>query len=659
MQSGKYLSPGIGLPDREANDQKLHPHTTFTRKRLTHSICEECLQHFWRTKETQECPVCRRRSSREFLPPNLALKNLCESFLKERNERRSSGSEEICSLHSEKLKLFCLEDKQPVCFVCRDSLKHVNHTFRPICEVGPSYKDELESLKENFKHKENIKGEFFQHNKSKNDLIRKSILIVDGNPARHHLQKNKDNLDRKMTFGERDTNKPHKTFLMVGETGTGKTTLINVMVNYMLGVQREDKVWFEITDDESKQTSAHSQTSRITVYKFYLQESPIHLTIIDTPGYGHTCGIQKDKEIAESLLHLSESAEGIHEIDAHQNRLSDRQIYIFDAVQSLFGRDFAENIVLLFTHSTGMPPKNALTAVKEAKIKCAMKDENQPVFFLFDNCQSEDFEEEYAKMQEKSWDLSHSGMMGFFKFLDTIKPKTLQMTQDVLQKWKQFEANISNLKAHVQVMELKQNELKQTQEALEKNKNNKNFEYEVEVSYKEKVDIDYTLAYKAMCCSVCEENCHYPGCWLVSDLSQCSVMKNNHCTVCTNKCHYSKHIKEAKIYVAKTKKEKRTLEDLKNEYDGKIGTGAAVVKKLEEELQELEKEKIKLVIEAFHCVDKLQMTALNTDSLITLQNIDFLIEKLKEINEPEKAKTLENIKKRAGEERMKLQDSIK
>lgn len=29
----------------------------------SHSICKDCLQHFWRSKNTQECPVCRRRSS--------------------------------------------------------------------------------------------------------------------------------------------------------------------------------------------------------------------------------------------------------------------------------------------------------------------------------------------------------------------------------------------------------------------------------------------------------------------------------------------------------------------------------------------------------------------------------------------------------------------
>ncbi len=106
----------------------------------SHSVCKECLQQFWRTKKTQECPVCRRRSSKDCPPYNLALQNLCESFLKERNERRSSGSEEICSLHSEKLKLFCLEDKQPACVVCFTSEQHENHKFRPISEVVPSYK---------------------------------------------------------------------------------------------------------------------------------------------------------------------------------------------------------------------------------------------------------------------------------------------------------------------------------------------------------------------------------------------------------------------------------------------------------------------------------------------------------------------------------------
>ncbi|XP_067223096.1 nuclear factor 7, ovary-like [Chanodichthys erythropterus] len=150
----------------------------------SHSVCKECLQQFWRTKKTQECPVCRRRSSKSNPPLNLVLKNLCESFLMERNEMRSSGSEEICSLHSEKLKLFCLEDKQPVCVVCINSQKHVSHTFRPISEVVSSYKVELntalKSLQKKLQHNEKMKGEFektVQHIKSQAEHTERQIKL--------------------------------------------------------------------------------------------------------------------------------------------------------------------------------------------------------------------------------------------------------------------------------------------------------------------------------------------------------------------------------------------------------------------------------------------------------------------------------------------------
>ncbi|KAK2916893.1 hypothetical protein Q8A67_001267 [Cirrhinus molitorella] len=122
----------------------------------SHNVCKECLQQFWRSEENQECPVCRRRSSSSQPPCNFELQNLCDVFQKERNERSLSGSEEICSVHSENFKLFCLEDKQPVCLMCKDS--HVNHTFKPISEIVSSCKEELntalKTLQKNLKHEE-------------------------------------------------------------------------------------------------------------------------------------------------------------------------------------------------------------------------------------------------------------------------------------------------------------------------------------------------------------------------------------------------------------------------------------------------------------------------------------------------------------------------
>uniref|UniRef100_A0A3Q3GGM3 E3 ubiquitin-protein ligase TRIM39-like n=1 Tax=Labrus bergylta TaxID=56723 RepID=A0A3Q3GGM3_9LABR len=46
-----------------------------------HSFCRVCVQDCWKEKENKVCPVCKRRQSKRSLPPNFALKNLCETFL--------------------------------------------------------------------------------------------------------------------------------------------------------------------------------------------------------------------------------------------------------------------------------------------------------------------------------------------------------------------------------------------------------------------------------------------------------------------------------------------------------------------------------------------------------------------------------------------------
>ncbi|XP_073727711.1 E3 ubiquitin-protein ligase TRIM39-like [Misgurnus anguillicaudatus] len=106
----------------------------------SHSICKDCIQRFWESKGSKDCPVCRR-SLRDEPPINLALKNLCETFLKERSQRSSS----VCHLHDEKLKLFCLDDQQPVCLVCRDSRTHNNHKFCPVNEAVIDNKEKLKT----------------------------------------------------------------------------------------------------------------------------------------------------------------------------------------------------------------------------------------------------------------------------------------------------------------------------------------------------------------------------------------------------------------------------------------------------------------------------------------------------------------------------------
>nr|XP_024658160.1 zinc-binding protein A33-like [Maylandia zebra] len=99
-------------------------------------------------------------------PCNLVLKNLCEAFLLERNQKASLESEAHCSLHCEKLKLFCLDHQLLVCLVCRDSKIHNKHKFRTIEEAAEDHRKVLQvllqPLKEKLKHFKIVKGDFDQ-----------------------------------------------------------------------------------------------------------------------------------------------------------------------------------------------------------------------------------------------------------------------------------------------------------------------------------------------------------------------------------------------------------------------------------------------------------------------------------------------------------------
>ncbi|XP_063326766.1 zinc-binding protein A33 [Pelmatolapia mariae] len=109
----------------------------------SHSFCRGCLKHCWDTG-IRECPVCRKKASKCNPPSNLALKNVCEAVLQVRRLSSVEGEDKVnCILHGEKLKLFCLTDKQPICVVCQSSKLHKTHDCSPIEEALLDCKDEL------------------------------------------------------------------------------------------------------------------------------------------------------------------------------------------------------------------------------------------------------------------------------------------------------------------------------------------------------------------------------------------------------------------------------------------------------------------------------------------------------------------------------------
>ncbi|KAJ8377814.1 hypothetical protein AAFF_G00251330 [Aldrovandia affinis] len=122
--------------------------------KCSHSFCKACLQKCWEQKGSRECPNCRRKSSMEELPLNLSLRNTCEAFLKERSQRDTAGSEELCSLHI-KCGLISFQDK------LRTALAPLQKKLKTFNELKLVCDQTAEHIKSQAQHTERqIKMEF-------------------------------------------------------------------------------------------------------------------------------------------------------------------------------------------------------------------------------------------------------------------------------------------------------------------------------------------------------------------------------------------------------------------------------------------------------------------------------------------------------------------
>ncbi|XP_067427582.1 nuclear factor 7, brain-like [Thunnus thynnus] len=142
-----------------------------------HSFCSSCLQKFWEQAKNKNCPICKRKSSKEYPRVNFTLKELADSFA----GRQKAGSSEtekgdtnlvvVCSKHQEEPKLFCKDEQRAVCPVCEFSL-HQSHKVVPVEQAVSDLKDQLKSdlkslqdKRNKYKQVEETYNEVIQHSK--------------------------------------------------------------------------------------------------------------------------------------------------------------------------------------------------------------------------------------------------------------------------------------------------------------------------------------------------------------------------------------------------------------------------------------------------------------------------------------------------------------
>ncbi|XP_028853005.1 uncharacterized protein LOC114800082 isoform X1 [Denticeps clupeoides] len=455
----------------------------------------------------------------------------------------------------------------------------------------------------------------------------------------------------KKDFCKPTSHKENKTIMLLGATGSGKTTLINGMVNYMLGVQWNDDFRFKLINEVTSKTQAESQTSEVTAYQLHHQEGfqvPYSVTIIDTPGFGDTRGIRKDREIIEKIREFFSNPNGLLTIDAvcfvvqsALARLTQTQKYVFDSILSIFGKDIANNIIVMITFADGQAPP-VLEALKTADIPCAKTQDGSIQHFKFNNSAlfvsseaSDDF-----NFDRMFWKMGNASMKTFFDHLNKMESKSLQLTNEVLKERKILEITICSMQKLINTGLLKLHEIKATSIALQQHKclmeANKDFEYEVDEPRTKKIDNE-PETYVTNCLK-CNFTCHYP-CLISNDADKedCAVMENGSCTICPGKCNWDLHHNVPYRFEVEIVKKKDTYHDLKKRYEAALGkkmNAEKIMQQLGREYKEVQENVFITSDKVNSCLNRLQAIALRPDPLSTPEYIEMLIESEKQECKP-------------------------
>uniref|UniRef100_W5LW23 AIG1-type G domain-containing protein n=1 Tax=Lepisosteus oculatus TaxID=7918 RepID=W5LW23_LEPOC len=470
-----------------------------------------------------------------------------------------------------------------------------------------------------------------------------STLIERRQPSLYRLSQEQEPTDeqhfQRFTFGRKVEEGNNKVIILLGATGAGKTTLINAMINYILGVQWEDRFRFKLIHEETNRSQAESQTSIVTSYELHNQKGfvvPYSLTVIDTPGFGDTRGLSRDKLITEQVKRFFTSPGSVDHIDAvcfvvqaSLARLTSIQQYVFDSILSIFRKDIAENILVTFVDGKDIP---VLGGIEAAGLPCRKNQKGKATHFEFNNSsgglRENGNEEDENKLEKIVWTNNVKQLKRFFQTLEETEGKDLALTKKVLEERERLETAMARL-----LRLAKLNEMKKIRACLENEQanmeQNKKFETEIE----ELVPKRKNTKHLSINCNNCLVSCH-SGCFLPN---LCAVMDDaGFCVICPGNCHYSAHISEMTMWEVSAEEKQRDIKELKDNFvkaSSKFMSTKEMLEKIEMDFETIEDQIMQLIRLSSNCLEEI---ALKPNALSTAAYIELLIR-----NEEEEARIAE------------------
>ena len=346
-----------------------------------------------------------------------------------------------------------------------------------------------------------------------------------------------------------------KVIMLVGGTGTGKSSLINRITNYICGVEYKDPYRFEVVPIANLEEQVNSQTKWITIYQFFKNyQLSFNLSIIDTPGFDDTRRKHKDEQTLKAIKRLFNSGampklDAIGFVAQHNDaRLSSSQLHIFQSIIEIFYNSVELTVFIMSTFCDDPEPVSppVVAALQQGNI-------NFNSIFYFNN----NILAKKSELQELFWDMSCLSCKKLLDKLIETKSVCAHIKSNLLEKQDSMLVNILHIKNKVveaindiEQLSLDKRNIDDKEREL---KLNQSFNYKT-TAYEKKFEKILDTKWFAVRCSICDTECHYPcTSKTTTSLRYCKVMTRIvgtriigedkvHCTICPGKCSWKDHI---------------------------------------------------------------------------------------------------------------------
>jgi hypothetical protein len=227
----------------------------------------------------------------------------------------------------------------------------------------------------------------------------------------------------------------------VGETGVGKTAILDLFTNVLGGLEPTTYRTSHIAANEAGGSKIGSQTTEAFLYEL-TSLNGIRIRLLDTPGLADTRGIEHDEKhkagIARVIRDTIPSIDGVLIVaNGTTERLQVATDYAITTLASIFPHSIADNIAIMFTMVANPMSFNfQLESLPDSLRKSEIYTLDNPIALMR---RYREFEQKpaYRKQLPKLWkmvkDAHNEAVEMFVEFFEWLDKRTVQPTSVIVE----------------------------------------------------------------------------------------------------------------------------------------------------------------------------------------------------------------------------------